>query len=460
MNGNVYIINGDVNEVRRNMHQYSAGDAFRYEWDRKIYPDIQKLYEALLAEKEYGRLKDFNECQFLIEHTMGNSAGKNYYPVHMQIEHVSFCNAKCIMCFHYYMGNENAGQMKEKVFEEIKKWLPYVRLIGLHGYGEPFLAKDILKYLREYRKYGIKFYANTNLSVLPDGIEEYYSDFAFINISCDGATKEVFEGIRKNLKFEIFIENVKRLRAQARGVRLVFAVVLMRQNIRQCSRFVEMAAELGVDEVAFSKVGINYVIGNYEDAVENYPMTLRDNLQKALEAGERLKVKVITPMEEKDIGKETDRARLGEEKEKMKALPFWERTEKEVRERLFHKKYYDIPLQNAIGEKCFEKTPIPVKGVCDWLMENIYISAEGKVAFCCSNTRYYVGDLQKESLEEIWHGENYRRMVEVFRKGYLPWYCKDCNLLAKRMLRYAECDPEDLMRFRQSGIFGENNYES
>lgn len=85
----------------------------------------------------------------------------------------------------------------------------------MHGFGETFLAKVLGFYFSEYLKYGVELYIKINLSFIPDEVEDYYDDFKLINISCDGATKEEFEGILQNIRFEDFIRNVKKSRMNA-----------------------------------------------------------------------------------------------------------------------------------------------------------------------------------------------------------------------------------------------------
>ena len=429
------IISGDVNRTMQESKTFSSLDEFAYCWENKIYDDILELYQVLLEQKRYDVLKDFNECQCIIERVKGISHGRKSFPMYLQIEHSSYCNARCIMCPHYYLGNEGADQLEYEIFEKIKEWLPFVRMVGLHGFGEPFLANNLLLYLKEYRNYGIKFYMNTNLSVLPKGIEEYYPSFEFINISCDGATKEVFEQIRCGLKFDVFVENVKNLREKARGIRLVMAVVLMRQNLNQCRDFVVLAKRLGFDEIMFSKIGINYVVGNYEDSVDKYPTVFRVKLKEAVETGIKLGIKVTVPVELSELQMPVDMEMYEQEYSVMTGLPFWSYSQDILRREYDKRKCHDIPLEFPIMEKCYRNTSIRIEGVCDWLSNNIYIGASGKVGFCCSNARYYIGDLKNQSLEEIWNCRAYERMIACFQKGYLPDYCKYCNLLAKQILQ-------------------------
>ncbi len=429
------IINGDVAHIkdllRDAKQQY---DDILYLYKGKYYYDVQDIFAVLLNEQNYVTLKNFNECVFWAEFYTDLVSQRTHRPMNMQIEHTSFCNARCIMCFHYYYANKMAFNMEESVFFKCQKWLPFVRLVGLHGFGEPFLSPNLSMYLDDYHYYGVKLYTNTNLSIIPPYLHEYYSDFQFINISCDGATKEVFEGIRQNMSFEKFIKNIKKVRKEAPDLQLNFSVVLMRQNLYQCEQMVRLAAELGINKVMFSKVGINYVIANYEDSVDEYPKTLRNNLKVAYETGLKLGVEVLVPCSIKELYEDIDKNKLDDEQDKIEKIPFWNRSEQEVLCNVHGSDCTNLQLEREISNECFCPTSRMVKGICDWITNNIYISATGRVGFCCSNFKYFIGDLNYESLDEIWNGDNYRRLTEVFKTGKLPFFCRNCNLLEKRML--------------------------
>lgn len=433
------IIDGNVSKIKSILEGAPLlDDSVSYMCDGISYGDIQDIYNLLLREKRYSELKDYNECKFLIENAAGQMEKRKYYPLCMQIEHTSYCNARCIMCYHYYMQNQGAHHIQEHVFEKIREWLPFVRLVGLHGFGEPFLAKNLDFYLSEYHKYGVELYTNTNLSFIPDEVEDYYDDFKFINISCDGATKEVFEGIRQNIRFEDFIRNVKQLRMNAPDTELIFAVVLMRQNLHQCEDMVRLAAELGINKVTFSKVGINYVIGNYEDSVDLYPATLHTCLQRAAALGKKLGVDVVVPCSLQELHLPVDCTCLEKEQATLRDMSFWKYNADEIVARMKGDNNSNVQLQNPLSKKCFELTDRRIRGVCDWLTDNIYISATGRVGFCCSNFKYYIGDLIKESLDDIWNSNHYLKMIQAFQSGRLPHFCRNCNILEKRMLKRVE----------------------
>ena len=433
------IVDGNVSRIKSDLRNTEISDMeISYLCDGVYYSDIQDVYTLLRTKKRYMELKDFNECEYWIESATGHLKNRNYYPMYMQLECTSYCNAECIMCYHYYMKNQGAYHMQDHVYNKLREWLPFVRLVGLHGFGEPFLAKKLDFYLSEYHRFGVKLYTNTNLSFVPEEIQHYYDDFKFINISCDGATKEIFEGIRQNVKYDDFIRNVKKLRTNAPNTELVFAVVLMRQNLHQCEDIVRLAAELGIDKVTFSKVGINYVIGNYEDSVDNYPSVLQTNLLCAIELGKSLGVEVVVPSSLQELSSSIDVNSFNKEQEAIRNLPFWKYNAIDIAHQMKNCNNLNIQLEHLISEECFKLTDRNVKGICDWITDNIYISATGRVGFCCSNFKYYIGDLNIESLDSIWHNNYYQKMIDTFQSGRLPYFCRNCNLLKKQMLKKVE----------------------
>lgn len=429
------LIDGNVEHTKARLSDLSCkSNDVAYICDGTEYSDIEDVFHCLLKQRRYALLKDFNECEFLLENVRGGVFPRRYYPMRMQIEHTSFCNARCIMCFHYYMHNRAAQHMDASVYAKVREWLPFVRVVGLHGFGEPFLAPDLPNYLKDYHHFGIRLFTNTNLSVLPDYLGQYYDDFDFINISCDGVSREVFEGIRQNISFDTFIQNVRRLRREAPKVKLVLAAVLMRQNLHQCEQFVHLASDLGLDRVTFSKVGINYAIGNYEDSVDNYPETLQRRLDSAIEAGQKLGVQVIVPRRDDEVSRAPISDALTKETIALQSLSFWSHHPEDALERILQTKRTNPQLYARVNEKCYSSTDRAIRGVCDWMTSDIYISAVGRVGFCCSNYRYYIGDLRNESLDAIWQGEHYSNMIHSFQSGYLPSFCQYCNLYEKGLL--------------------------
>lgn len=142
------------------------------------------------------------------------------YPLNVQIQTTSACNAKCMFC--PYQGSwqqKNPGQMERHVFEsiilglkgfKIKKFCPYLE-------NEPLLDKDLFRKI----KYAIEILnpgyveLSSNFSVLSD---EQLSDMALIFpkisheiwVSFHGVSQETYEEVM-GLKFERTLNNVLRM---------------------------------------------------------------------------------------------------------------------------------------------------------------------------------------------------------------------------------------------------------
>ena len=133
--------------------------------------DVIKIMESAIENKNWRLCKSLNE--FLM---YGDLIRKRKilkcFPSKIQIESTDLCNAKCIMCSHAYNPGSGIDLFESGVLEKLKAYLPFLKVIVLHGNGEPFIVNKIVDYLNFLRKYNIKFIANTNLSVVFDELLE------------------------------------------------------------------------------------------------------------------------------------------------------------------------------------------------------------------------------------------------------------------------------------------------
>ena len=158
---------------------------------------------------------------------------------------------------------------------------------------------------------------NTNLSVLPDNILDLLNDaFYQIHVSCDGCTKEIFEGIRRNINFEKFIHNVKKLKSNCPNVRLIMNIVMMRQNLLQLPDMVSFAKELGFEEVVFMPIGVDAYLDNYEDGLVNFPQLTLKTTEQIIKKSEELKIRVTIP----ELNYKFDEEKYREEVIKIKKM--------------------------------------------------------------------------------------------------------------------------------------------
>ena len=347
----------------------------------------------------------------------------DFYPAYIQIEQTSRCNAECIMCNHFYLGNRGCNDIDLSVIEKIESILSYCETIMLNGDGEPFLCPSIEQNIRCFSKYGVKIGTNTNLSFVPDGIWPFFSDtFGFLNISCDGATQETFEMIRQGLKWKTFLKNLARLNSIAPLLKKNIDCVVSKQNIRELPDIVKLAAEYGVQSVRFQRLGVNPCIGNETDQVEYYHSLLMYSLTSAQCIGQSLGVEVSCPNYEAASQQLIlpSREEMTDEmiKRKKKSIDA-------MRNVSLEDDYYS----EAVTTRDWNKDIWFSGKRCQWAVERCYIDIRGNVTTCCFNMKKHMGSLKNMSFDEIWNGAEYIEFRKLIAKHLLPGFCKNCNLI-------------------------------
>ena len=380
--------------------------------------------------KRINRLKI--EIGYLLEETTLRS-----YPVQLQMESTSFCNARCIMCSHYYAGNAGALDMSDEMLEKLERILPYIEILIMHGNGEPFLSRNLKKSVDLYRKYKVKLTTNTNLSILTDEMTEMIND-AFVNIrvSCDGCTKEIYEGIRRGLSFETLTANLEKLQARCPTVTKTMASIIMRQNVEQLPDLVRFARRYGFEEIIFSNLGTSLLVGNEKDAAGHYPHLTARMLREAVAVGERIGITVTIPSSY-DLNMDDARA-AEQERQEIHASPFFATDEEISRIREFAKSVVgsEYRIIEDLKDCYWEENLYSCSGICEWCTEKLFVDLKGNVYVCCINATYRVGNLfEADSFESIWNNDVYVKIRSLFYQGKFPGFCDNCQFVLNGSLK-------------------------
>ncbi len=380
-------------------------------------------------DKSHDILKKENR-EAIRNYQIGEKGGTaSFYPRYIQLEHTNRCNARCIMCNHFFLGNRGSRDLDERIVEKLRPILPYCELIMLNGDGEPFLFEHLERCVKLYKSYGILVSTNTNLCAsAPEDWKRYGDCFDYLNISCDGCTEKTFESIRKGLRFRRFLENLDALKREKPDLRLNMDFVLMKENLLEAEPTVRFAWEHGFSSVHFNLLGVNPRIGNEGDSVLLLPNAAAYCLGKALETGKKLGIQVVVP---EGLSYIVDECRLQQEMDCLKSLDM-ETLIREREQRMAHEwKEGDLSqdhLHISVSDKDFQENVYHGGTFCSWALERCYIDLTGNVSTCCFNVHHYMGNLhQAESFDEIWNGEAYRRMRLRMAEGILPEWCSRCT---------------------------------
>jgi pyruvate-formate lyase-activating enzyme len=127
----------------------------------------------------------------------------------LQLEPISFCNLKCPACpaTHFRIDpghrDDRASILPLEVMLGVVEQLPDLEKILFYNFGEPFLHKQAIQFLREVRRRrpDVTIHTSTNALVLTDAMIEAIASQTLVDrlvFSIDGAREESYRKYRVN----------------------------------------------------------------------------------------------------------------------------------------------------------------------------------------------------------------------------------------------------------------------
>ena len=185
-------------------------------------------------------------------------------PYEWEMDTTNICQLKCPLC-HTGLGNIHRDkgvmsfEMYRKTIDEIKNHCVWMTL---YSWGEPFLNKDIDKFIEYAHKAKIATIISTNLNKpltaeMAEAIVR--SGLDTMIVSLDGVTQEVYEQYRiaghldrvlANLR--LIVETKRRLGSESPYLEWQF--IVMKQNEHEVEAARELATEIGVNGIIFKDV--------------------------------------------------------------------------------------------------------------------------------------------------------------------------------------------------------------
>ncbi len=183
-------------------------------------------------------------------------------PLKLTFDPTNQCQLECPLCpTGLRIQDREPGRADLQIFQRLMEEVgDYVFFIDFYNWGEPLLNKQLEPMLRLAADRGIVTYISTNLSLpLPDERLKALltSGVSEIIVSIDGASQETYGAYRRQGKFDLAFENLRRLMAWKREIGLSRPVVIwrfyvFRFNEHEIERARQLAAEIGVDRIVFA----------------------------------------------------------------------------------------------------------------------------------------------------------------------------------------------------------------
>lgn len=174
----------------------------------------------------------------------------------LYVETTNRCNSLCPICPRTFDLRERDADLSHEQFLRILDQVPSAQRLVLHGIGEPLMNRELPLLVAEARQRGLHVLFNSNLVLLRESMADALieADLNELRVSMDAATPATYALIRGIDKLPRVIKNIRlflerRRHLGAKRPHLSIWFVAMNENIDELPAFVELAADLGVDEV-------------------------------------------------------------------------------------------------------------------------------------------------------------------------------------------------------------------
>jgi MoaA/NifB/PqqE/SkfB family radical SAM enzyme len=315
------------------------------------------------------------------------SAVAEYFPIKLDIENVSRCNFRCTMCAvsDWHKG-QRAADLPLAVFRRLIDEQIGLVEIKLQGLGEPTMQRDdyfaMIRYARQ-KHIWVRTTTNASLLHLNDNYRKMIdADVNELQISVDGASKGVYEGIRRGAKYERVMSNIALINAYARerGVdRTKMWTVVQRANLHELDALVDLAAALGFSNQVFSL------------ELTDFGLARCHEINAAASAEQNLDLDFLLGLVERG-------------KERGVRVRFWNTTSK-----------YDTATPDNL---------------CPWPFERAYISSDQRVVPCCFIGNPDVAEIGAAAapagFSTVWFGGDFQAFRQAHLDGKIPDYCRGC----------------------------------
>jgi radical SAM protein with 4Fe4S-binding SPASM domain len=340
--------------------------------------------------------------------------------------------------------------------------LPWVNTYCLSLSGEPLLTPDVLNIIGQFSSFKAKLDLTTNGMLLNADMQKNILPFlGRVCFSVDGATKGTYERNRLGAHYEKFIANVKLVTRVIEitgiaDIEVSLACVVMGNNIRELPELIMLAHFLGVrlvygfflvvhsenntanEDVSLHKALYNAYHARASDLAHKYGITIifpppfKDVDQKAVD-------EEISRMQEpahinKDIKQLIDVDRIENDANRIapdiKASRFaTEGLQENVSPECLRDADYLGELLHLHRDKLQRLTEDPNATIkyCDFLQRRIYVQYNGEVGPCCVLGRPTLGNINDNTINEIWNGEKYNDFRSRFHSAEPYECCRGCG---------------------------------
>lgn len=444
----------------------------------KIAKTTQKGGEIQPSHSNFLALKDLNSKISALK-LLVQDYSMETMPQWVNFATTFICNLRCPFCQNHgteenrkKYNDASLNMQHETLIRLAKESLPWAKEFSLSLSGEPLLTSHIEEVLDEVAPFGAKLDLVTNGTLLTKKILSMVLPLSGkMQISIDAATEYTYERLRVGAKFKKTIHNIRLL---TRTIELLggdvhpqtsFSFTIMGSNIRDLPEILKLASILKVPEVN----GCFIVLHEDNQHIRNEDVKLHKQLYNAYYdqshvIAEKLKIRLNIPDPFPGVrpdaniflgGEGMIINQLSEDYYKKSPSPadFLDQRMIDIeaaeivdmiKVRIENKEVIideistgklKFQLQDSFKEllehyeddfsNATDETDEKIK-YCEYLHNKIYIYPEGYVVPCCTIGRPILGDINNNTIREVWNGNLYNEFRQKFYSPNPNDCCKGC----------------------------------
>jgi len=293
------------------------------------------------------------------------------FPIHIDIDLSTKCNLRCSFCHLSYYKPKSWTQISVEQFSTIEPLLPHLKSMTLFSKFEVLTCRDFIPIFEKIASYDIETYFSTNGILLDDDvIDVLVGRLTFLTVSVTGFDRKSYERHMGLDRLDVVRERLARLNEKKRErntdlPRLRISTVGMLSTLEDLPKAVDFAHEFEASE----GVQVTYLKAHGDDMVREMPLNDPEAFQAAC-----------------------DVARA-------------------------HADALGVPFEQQGGTipEIVEATKELGHRFCSMPWHRLSIQPDGEV-YPCPLSANPVGNLNEQTVEEIWNGERlaaFREKVNV-----------------------------------------------
>jgi MoaA/NifB/PqqE/SkfB family radical SAM enzyme len=329
-------------------------------------------------------------------------------PAVIHLESVQGCPYSCAMC---HTRLTKPRKISPALLKKIEPYYNVLEVLAIHGLGEPLLS-DLDYFVSQAVRHNFVLHMNTTAFFMTRQISDLLLQARLsIRFSIHSGRPETYRKLMGH-DFNRVRENISYLLDQAKdaGDRhdFWFSFLVMKENLEEIEDFIHLAHDLGIRNIRFMHLNPNWF------SLRGVRMTPDFTFKYTEQSNKH----VVDTFSRKFPRYQETAAQLGVNIQ-------YGNMPSRVVAAYNVKRLVNEATVLMTGQRLFPLFRSRGSCLAPWFGQ-LVIRQDGRVILCCS-ANSVLGDLNKESLGDIWNGKRLQHIRQAFQEGHIPRICGYCR---------------------------------